>query len=216
MRGFTSGRRLVGSVAAVLLTTGCVAEAGGRAALREPPSHLLAPLPSPSVPPPPPRPAEMPLDGVDPCALLGREDRIQLGIDRPPVPGVENGFGEAATCSLRSAQNLVGARLALVTIEGVGVWTDDTAQVEVDHVSSAGFPALVVRTPGQEGVCNVEVDVAEGQFLDVLYRDDGASPPPGLDQLCAGAERVAEIVTANLRERSGVAAEEHETAPPSG
>ena len=28
----------------------------------------------------------------------------------------------------------------------------------------------------------------------MLYRDDGGQPPPPVDQLCAGAERVAEEV----------------------
>ena len=61
-----------------------------------------------------------------------------------------------------------------------------------------GFPALVVRTPQLNLACNVEVDVADGQHLDVLYRDDGAQPPASLDQLCAGAQRVADVSVSAL------------------
>ncbi|ASO22577.1 hypothetical protein FHR81_004065 [Actinoalloteichus hoggarensis] len=189
--------RCAAGLIAVLTTSACVDGAGGRAAHTDPP-HLSAPLPSISSPAPPPRPHEISLVDVDPCALLTEAQRSQLGFDRPPQPGVEDGFGDAATCSLRNSQGLVGARIALVTVEGVGVWTDDTAQVDVEHVEVADFPAIVVRTPMVDTVCNVEVDVAEGQFLDILYRDDGAKPPVPLDQLCAGAQRIAEVTMTSL------------------
>ncbi|APU17395.1 MULTISPECIES: DUF3558 domain-containing protein [Actinoalloteichus] len=181
----------------VLIAAACTDSGGGRAAHTNPP-HLSAPLPSTPSASPPPRPQEISLVDVDPCTLLTEAQRSQLGFDRPPQPGVEDGFGDAATCSLRNSQGRIGARIALVTVEGVGVWTDDTAQVDVEHVEVADFPALVVRTPMIDTVCNVEVDVAEGQFLDVLYRDDGAQPPTPLDQLCAGAQRIAEVTITSL------------------
>ncbi|WP_421671832.1 DUF3558 family protein [Saccharopolyspora spinosa] len=78
------------------------------------------------------------------------------------------------------------------------MWTDDTAQVEASPVVIGDFPALVIKTPGLDLSCNVAVDVAEGQHLDVLYRDDGGQPPPPVNQLCAGAQRVAEDALASL------------------
>jgi hypothetical protein len=48
-------------------------------------------------------------------------------------------------------------------------------------------------------VCNVEVDVAEGQFLDVMFRDGGNATAAQQDHLCLGAQRVAEVVVINLR-----------------
>ena len=162
-------------------------------------------------PPPPPRPFELPLDGVDPCSLLTDEQRSQLGFDREPLADSEGGFGNAATCSHRNSTAKVGARLSLITMEGMDVWTDDTAQVEATPVVIEGFPALVIRTPELNLSCNVAVDVAEGQHLDVLFRDDGANPPPPLDQLCAGAERVARDAVMTLRDP----APSGETAPSS-
>ncbi|RKT85392.1 Protein of unknown function [Saccharopolyspora antimicrobica] len=157
------------------------------------------PLPTTSTPPPPPsRPYELGLDGVSACSLLTTSQRNQLGFDRDPMPDSEAGFGNAATCSYRNTTAKVGARLALITTEGMGVWTDDTAQVEATQVMVGEFPALVIKTPGLNLSCNVAVDVAEGQHLDVLYRDDGAQPPSPVDQLCAGAQRVAEDAVATL------------------
>ncbi|PKW12616.1 DUF3558 domain-containing protein [Saccharopolyspora spinosa] len=164
-------------------------------------SDTAAPLPPPttSAPPPlPPRPFELALDGVDPCGLLTADQRSQLGFDRAPLPGAEVGFSDAATCSYRNTTAKVGARLALITTESMGVWTDDTAQVEASPVVIGDFPALVIKTPGLDLSCNVAVDVAEGQHLDVLYRDDGGQPPPPVNQLCAGAQRVAEDALASL------------------
>lgn len=184
-------------VAVLATLAACTSEVDGHAAHTEPP-HLSAPLPSTTTPSVAPRPHEVDLTDVDPCTILTEAQRIQLGFDRPPQSGVEDGFGDAATCSLRNSASRIGTRIALVTIEGVGVWTDDTAQVDVEHVQVVDFPALVVRTPMVDTVCNVEVDVAEGQFLDVLYRDDGSEPPLPQDQLCAGAQRIAEVSMESL------------------
>lgn len=192
----TSGGQRLGVLAAgLVLLTGCGAGQSEQQ-LQEPPQPPPPPpAPTTSAPPePPPRPFEIRLDGVDPCELLSAEQRAQLGFDRDPTPDSEAGFGNAATCSYRNTSGKVGARLALVTTEGMGVWTDDTAQVEATPKTINGFPALVIKTPGLDLSCNVAVDVAEGQHLDVLYRDDGGQPPPPVDQLCAGAERVAEEV----------------------
>ena len=115
------------------------------------------------------------------------------------MPDSEAGFGNAATCSYRNTTAKVGARLALVTTEGMAVWTDDTAQVDATPISVEGFPALVIKTPGLDLTCNVAVDTAEGQHLDVLYRDDGGQPPPPVDQLCEGAKRVAEEAVRTLK-----------------
>ncbi|RRO12774.1 DUF3558 domain-containing protein [Saccharopolyspora rhizosphaerae] len=151
------------------------------------------PAPTTSAPTsPPPRPFDIGLDGVDPCTLLTPDQRYQLGFDREPLPDSDAGFGNAATCSYRNTTAKVGARLALITTEGMRVWTDDTAQVEATPIVVHGFPALVIKTPGLDLSCNVAVDVSEGQHLDVLYRDDGGQPPPPVEQLCQGAQRVAE------------------------
>ncbi|MFD0924044.1 DUF3558 domain-containing protein [Saccharopolyspora rosea] len=196
----TGGRRL-GAVlaAATLVLTGCGLWQSQRKADTAAPAPPPLP-PTTSAPPPlPPRPYAIPLDHLDPCELLTSDQRDQLGFDRDPIPNSEAGFGDAATCSYRNTTAKVGARLALITTEGMGVWTDDTAQVEATPVVVDGFPALVIKTPGLDLSCNVAVDVADGQHLDILYRDDGGQPPPPVDLLCAGAQHVAEDTVATLR-----------------
>ncbi len=199
------GRRLLSLIlaAGVPALSGCgVLRPENAAETLPPPPPEPVPMPAPRTPNLPPRPHPLPLDSTDPCELLTPAQLSQLGFDRGPTPGVEEGFGDAATCSFRNTRSKVAARLALVTIEGVEVWTSETAQVHAKPAVVAGFPALVVRTPGLELACNVAVDVAEGQHLDVLYRDDGSATPPPRDQLCAGARRVAEAVVTSLDSRA--------------
>lgn len=162
-----------------------------------PPSPTSTPQPSTSALPP--RPVDIPLNGIDPCEVLTAQQRSNLGFDRDPLPGSAPGFGDAATCSFRNSAAEVGARLSLVTGESMDVWTNDTAQVRTTPVVLADFPGLVIRNPELDLSCNVAVDIAEGQHLDVLYRSDGANSPPPLPQLCAGAKQVAEAAVTSLK-----------------
>ncbi|WP_084792147.1 DUF3558 domain-containing protein [Actinopolyspora mortivallis] len=182
----------------VLLLGGCAVLSPQRSAEEGPVPPEPVPMPAESSVSLPTRPVELSLRGLEPCGVLSKRQRAALGFDRDPLPGVERGFADAETCSYRNSRAKVGARLALVTGEGVHVWTSDTAQVRASPVTVEGMPALVIRTPGLDLACNVAVDVAEGQHLDVLYRDDGATPPPPLDRLCAGARRVAEAAVRSL------------------
>lgn len=149
----------------------------------------------------PPRPQDIPLDDLDPCSVLSAEQRVQLSLDNPPSAYVESSFGNAKACTMRS--NISGnvVRLALVTASGVAVWLDENAQVDARPTTVAGFPGLTVRTPGMDHVCNVEVDLAEGQFLDVMFRDGGNETAAKQDTLCQGAQRAAEAAVAGLLQR---------------
>jgi hypothetical protein len=148
-----------------------------------------------------PRPREVKLDGIDPCAVLSDEQRAALSLDHTPNAYVDNAFGESKVCSFRSGISGNVMRLALVTVEGIGVWLSENAQVEPQFTTIGGFPAMVIRTPGLDDVCNVEVDVAEGQFLDVMFRDGGNEKKATQDTLCAGAERAAEAALSGLLEQ---------------
>jgi hypothetical protein len=184
------GRPGVTLAAGFLALTGC--------GLLRPPTTVNTPiparaLPTSSTPPPlPPRPFSMPLNHVDPCRILGAAQRARLGFDRGPLPDQDEGAGDSQTCSFRNTHAKVGARVALITSVGMTLSTGDATQAAATPVVLAGFPALVVKTPTLNLACTVKVDVADGQHLDVLYRDDGAQPPAPLDQLCAGAQRVAQ------------------------
>jgi hypothetical protein len=146
----------------------------------------------------PPRPRELRLDGIDPCRILGPAQRAQLSLDNPPSRYVDAGMGGAQACTMRGLGSGTVARLALVTTEDVRVWLSDEAQVDARPLTVAGFPALEVRTPGVETACDIDIGVAEGQFLDVLFRDGGNATPLPQDTLCAGARRVAEAAMTGL------------------
>jgi hypothetical protein len=149
----------------------------------------------------PPRPHPLPLDKVNPCQVLSRDQRTQLSLDNPPSEYVDQELGHARACTMRGNGSGNVARLALVTNQGVEVWLDENAQVKAAPTQVAGWPALVVRTPGLDTACNVEVDVAPGQFLDVLFRDGGNATPAPQDTLCLGAQRVAEAAVTGLQRK---------------
>lgn len=182
-------------VLTVLLLSGCTAIPERRADQADPPPP---PTTTSSTVKLPPRPQEVALDAVDPCAVLNADQRTQLGLDSTPTAYVEPSFGNARACTIRGLRGGNVARLALVTASGVDVWLGDNAQVDAQVGVISGFPAITVRTPGMEQLCNVEIDVAEGQFLDVMFRDGGNSSPTQQDHLCLGAKRVAEAALAGL------------------
>jgi hypothetical protein len=165
-----------------------------------------------TTPPPPPttsvsrmdfpqRPRDVPLDAVDPCAILSPDQRISLSLDNPPSAYLESSFGDAKACTIRSTTSGNVARLALVVVSGADVWLSENAQVEYSVSSIEGFAAITVRTPDIHDVCTVEIDVAEGQFLDVMFRDGGNSTAVQQDHLCLGAQRVAEAAMASLLQK---------------
>jgi len=88
-----------------------------------------------------------------------------------------------------------------VLVSGADVWLSENAQVEYSVSSIEGFTAITVRTPDVPDVCNVEIDVADGQFLDVMFRDGGNSTAAQQDHLCLGALRVAEAAMASLLQK---------------
>ncbi|HVV23588.1 MAG TPA: DUF3558 domain-containing protein [Pseudonocardiaceae bacterium] len=149
----------------------------------------------------PPRPGTLSLTGVRPCSILTPAQRESLSLDSPPTSYADPEFDHAQACSIRGIESGTEARLALVLDMGVDVWLSDEAQVQTQPVTVAGYPALVVRTPGLDDACNVEVDTGQDQFLDVLFRDGGNDPPLPQNTLCLGAQRVAEAAVTSLKAR---------------
>lgn len=147
------------------------------------------------------RPGSLPLDGVDPCTVLTAAQRAALSLDAKPTPYTDPEFDRAKACTIRGITSGTVARLALVLDMSVDVWLSREAQVQTQPVTVDGWPALVVRTPGLDDACAVEVDTSDNEFLDVLFRDGGNTPPIPQDTLCLGAQRVAESAVTSLRAR---------------
>jgi len=196
----SSRRRTIAAVALLVLPAtalvGCTAEPQAS-------SHKRAPVARPTTTTIslPARPRDVRLDGVDPCRVLSPGQRDQLSLDNAPSRYVDAAFGNAQACTIRGTGSGNVARLALVTTEDVHVWLDDNAQVSARPLTVAAFPALEVRTPGVETACDVDIGVADGQFLDVLFRDGGNATPLPQDTLCAAAQRVAEAAMTSLTRR---------------
>lgn len=158
-------------------------------------------VPPPTTTPPPSliaRPGTIQLTGVNPCKILTSTQRNSLSLDSTPTPYTDTEFDKAKACSIRGLRSGTETRLALVTSMGVDVWLDDTAQVDARATTASGYPALVVRTPGLQTVCNVEVDAADNEFLDVMFRDGGNTTPIPQDALCRGAQQVADDAVTSL------------------
>jgi hypothetical protein len=69
---------------------------------------------------------------------------------------------------------------------------------ELTATDIVGFPAVVAR-PKQPEFCSVDVDLAEGQFLDVQFSDAARNPPIPQDQLCRDAVGIAEAAVTTLQ-----------------
>lgn len=201
--GMSCSRRrsgLVVGVAAALLLAGCGSPGGVDPGAASSPAALSPPLPfaAASNSPGPQRPRSVSLKIVDPCAVLSGAQRKALALDGDPRPFTVPTFDNAKACGLRDSTHALAASLTLVTTMGIDVWTNGSFKADARPVRVADFPALVVRTPGQATSCDVEVDVADLQFLDVRLGDNGNTVPPSLDQLCQGAQQVATAAVMSL------------------
>jgi Protein of unknown function (DUF3558) len=146
----------------------------------------------------PPRPKEINLNGIQPCDLLTQQQREQLGLDQPPLPAKAPAF-HVPTCSIGSDKNRVATSVMPVPNKDLTYWFNkNEVNADPQVIQIAGFPALLDKTPGRTNFCNVDVGVAQGQFLDVMYRENGAKPPPSLDSLCDGAKQVATAAMQSL------------------
>ncbi|HEY4018803.1 MAG TPA: DUF3558 domain-containing protein [Pseudonocardiaceae bacterium] len=161
-------------------------------------STTVAPPPTTTTVSMAPRPGTIELAKVNPCKILTSTQRSNLSLDSTPTPYTDPEFAQAKACSIRGIESGTETRLALVTSMGVDVWLDDTAQVDAVATTVSGYPALVVRTPGLRTVCNVEVDAADNEFLDVMLRDGGNKTPIPQDALCQGAQQIAADAVASL------------------
>jgi hypothetical protein len=172
-----------------MVATGCTAVVEGTPSA---PSGVLLP----------PRPREVRLDGVDPCSLLKPEQRAELGLTSEPAYSnayVELFRGEVPTCTIHSSRpDAVILGIGIVTTAGIERWQDPSLSADVRPTAVADFPAVVTVPTQSNAYCGVEVDVADGQLLDVQVLDGGDVPPVEQDDLCERAARSADQVMRTL------------------
>jgi hypothetical protein len=186
------------AIAAVLL---CLA---GCAAPQPPPENepSIPPLapPAPTSTPFPPRPANLRLDGIDPCGLvtptqLKQLDARQVGGRTTPIPGVvECGWGGNGF----RLNTWIGQ---LILNHGITPTINSVAPVQTVQID--GFTALQGSSPIDDGKadCDQLFDIADGQSLLIGYSDDdleknGAN---GHDAACRIASKFSTMAINNLR-----------------
>ena len=179
-------------VAALMILTACAAPAP---APPESPAGGGVVLPD--------RPRDVPLDGVDPCALLTAAQRAELGLDGTPRPylGSPNELmGPTDACSVSGfGSRAISFAIRLSVSRGIEGFTDARVDPPVVPIEVAGFPAVLSPPPDyMADNCVVAVDVAPGQTLAVLLRDGGRLPPIPVAELCADVPRYAAEVMATL------------------
>jgi hypothetical protein len=180
----------------IMLLAGCTT--GGQASPADPPATNQA---APTTSPLPPRPRDVPINDVDPCTLLTREQRAELDLDRPPQPRREPSLlypGDVSWCSIGGTDPAISISISLVTTAGIEFWTSGRAAAEIRPIKIAQFPALEATSQVVDDGCNVLVDVAPGQMVDIQARSAGARPPIPQQQLCRDAERAANLVMDTL------------------
>lgn len=154
----------------------------------------------------PARPKAISIDTLDPCTVLTTGQQQQLQLDQQPE---RNGPGQADKNGNRGCTFFkVGSSprftylVTPVPQEGAEVWLKGERNVLVKQVAAAGFGAVETRIGDTAtSSCNVVIDVAPGQSLDVQFglKTVGAMTT---DQVCGKAREGAELIMQTLSARS--------------
>jgi Protein of unknown function (DUF3558) len=149
----------------------------------------------------PPRPAELRLDGVDPCALLTTAEQAKLGVHQVYSANDADQF-RSLGCQwdngLGPPDNAWVARA--IVKQGADYALDNQAPVQVVQID--GYSAVQTSSPYQNPnrQCIQVIDVAQGESLWVQY-DDRIGTYPGINHevACQQARKAAELMIHNLR-----------------
>jgi hypothetical protein len=154
----------------------------------------------------PPRPREVRLDGIDPCSLLTPEQRAALNLDGTPRfsrSHVELFRGDVPSCTITSFTldpPPTTVSISVVTTVGIERWSDRSLAADVRPTSVAGFPAVLAIPTRFTDFCSIEVDVADGQLLDIQFAAGGPQPIPQ-HELCRRGHGAAVLVMSTLLAR---------------
>jgi hypothetical protein len=166
------------------------------------PSASAAPPPSAAAPSPlPPRPAALRLDGVDPCSLLTPAQVSQLKLSQGSPGANSDGLG-SPDCGWHALaatpRDVWIARTVLK--QGAEFYLGSVTGARVIQV--AGFPAVQTSSDlaKPDLNCIMFIDVAPGQCLGIFYSNSfGDRHGINHEVACQQADRVAELLVANLR-----------------
>lgn len=147
----------------------------------------------------PSRPKDIPLNGVDPCALLTAAQRSQFGINGGKETIVGHGeTGKACGYNFTAIGSGTGGYdISTITSPGIEHWLNPNLIAKVKQVAVAGFPAVDITNEGEATGCGTAISVADGQMLMV----DNGVVAQGMTsaQSCAKTNAVAEAAMATLQ-----------------
>jgi hypothetical protein len=199
--------KLLLALAVLALAAGCTGpQAGTPRAQTSAPSSTAPTTAGSSVA----RPRSLDLNGVDPCTLLTEQQLVAFEIDETVRPGTARQpsvLAGSPGCTANSAKQQHGFLILTSTTMGLAQFLSKTeSKPSRKNVSVAGFPAVEEegRTSAPDrgsGECYVNVDVADGQLLEVQFSQIAASQDKRLpiETLCAKARQVAEAALTTLQ-----------------
>ena len=153
----------------------------------------------------PERPFEIRVDDPDPCGLLTPDEIADLGLEPGGNLDVRSSAlwgGVTALCSWQGFEpRSISVGVNLSVTAGIELFTERAVPGIVTPLDIQGFPAVLARQDQTPEACLVVVDVADGQALDVQFRAGGRRPPVPQEDLCDGAQDVADLVMGGLLAR---------------
>ncbi|HET6285545.1 MAG TPA: DUF3558 domain-containing protein [Amycolatopsis sp.] len=200
-----TGRRarvLVSGGVLTLALAGCTTDTGGQAFPDEP--ALASATQGAKASALPPRPAELSLQGVDPCALFTDPQLDQLKINSKPRAAAEPIDGPTCVFDSDAAQPFHGYYVRTVTADVEEWFTGKRRKnsMTTEPTAVGGFPAIENhRDGGTPGDCETLVGVARGQTLAVravAITAGGFTMP----QLCEMSARAADSALQTLKARN--------------
>ncbi|MEV6910576.1 DUF3558 domain-containing protein [Amycolatopsis sp. NPDC051071] len=201
----STGRRprvLVFGGVLTLALTGCATDTGGQAFPNEP--ALASATQGAKASALPARPAELSLQGVDPCALITAPQLDQLKINSKPRAAAEPIDGPTCALDADAVEPFHGFYVRTVTADVEEWFTGKRRKnsMTTEPKAVGGFPAITnYRAAGTPSDCETLVGVAKGQTLAVraVTVTAGAFTMP---QLCEMSSQAAEMALQTLKARN--------------
>ncbi len=193
---------LVSGGVLTLALAGCTTDTGGQAFPDEP--ALASVTQGAKASALPARPAELSLQGVDPCALLTDPQLDQLKINSKPRAAAEPIDGPTCVLDADAAQPFHSYYVRTITADVEEWFTGKRRKnsMTTEPTAVGGFPAIKNhRDGGTPGDCETLVGVARGQTLAVravAVTAGGFTMP----QLCEMSARAADSALQTLKARN--------------
>ncbi|MFB9904652.1 DUF3558 domain-containing protein [Allokutzneria oryzae] len=154
----------------------------------------------------PPRPRDIPLAGVDACQVLTDDQLRQLGysLKRSPVANNRTGESQCDVANQFGSAPNYGTLITVSTSEDASVWLSPERQGDIAsnlRTTIEDFPALKLTGKTFKDNCQIIVDVADGQHLDILTNSATGARSENPEPFCTQSQTIAEMAIRTLSAR---------------